>query len=804
MGALGQDIRFAIRTLWKSPTFTAIALLALALGIGANSAIFTVVNSVVLQPLPFPDSQRLYSLSVSIPSMPFLRDLLFDPDRVALEQQATSYEQIGCFSRGRTSMTGIGEPLPVHGWEVNPGFWSTLGVSPALGRTFLPSEKDGQQTPVVVLSDYLWRTHFRADRSIVGKVVRLDGNPHTIIGVMPARFQLSSTYLPSADLWTPLIPPSRGNVMARKVIARLKPGVTSEQARAEMQTIISHVQARLPNRQNQAVVVSLQESMVGDVRPSLLILLGAVGFILLIACANVANLMLTRGAGRRQEIAVRASLGATRARLARLLLTESSILALAGGALGLLVALWAVPILLKLTPPQLLPRYAEVSINAQVLGFTLLLSLATSLLFGIAPALQLSKARLAEFLKQDDRRLTGGQRMRSVLVVAEIALSLVLLIGAGLMIKSFVHLRSIDPGFKPERVMIQTVDLPDRPQRTVEQMIAYHQQVLNKFAGLPGVIAAGAINWLPMENALVQGTFRAEDRPASSTKFTVSKPGVSPGYFSALGIPLLRGRAFDEHDTAGSAGVVVLSQSTARAIWGNEEPIGRRITLEDTPKSSDWLTVVGVVDDVKQLGLAEKKPIPAIYQPLNQVTHSFFLGHMAYVVRTNANPSVVAGLMRSRFRELDPNQPIQQIATMDDLLDANTAQPRFYSRILGSFSGVALLLAGIGIYGVMAYTVAQRTREIGIRIALGAEPGKIFRTVIGRSASLILIGVAAGLAGAFAVTRVLTKLLFEIKPTDPATFAVVTAVLVLIALLASYIPARRATSVDPMVALRYE
>jgi len=806
MGALGQDIRFAIRTLWKSPTFTAIALLALALGIGANSAIFTVVNSVVLRPLPFPDSQRLYSLSVSIPSAPFLRGLLFDPDREALEQRATSFEQIGCFSGGRTSMTGIGEPVPIHGWEVTPGFWSTLGVSAALGRTFLPSEKDGEQAPVAVLSDHLWRTHFRADRSVVGKVVRLDGNPYTIIGVMPARFLFSSVYLASgaADLWTPLVSPGRGNLRARFVLGRLKYGVTAEQARAEMQTIISNPPDRLPNKRNQAVVVSLQESMVGDVRPSLLILLGAVGFILLIACANVANLMLTRGAGRRQEIAVRASLGATRARLARLLLTESSILALAGGALGLLVALWAVPILLKLTPPQLLPRYAEVSINAQVLGFTLLLSLATSLLFGIAPALQLSKARLAEFLKQDDRRLTGGQRMRSVLVVAEIALSLVLLIGAGLMIKSFVHLRSIDPGFKPERVMIQTVDLPDRPQRTVEQMIAYHQQVLNKFSGLPGVIAAGAINWLPMENALVQGTFRAEDRPASSTKFTVSKPGVSPGYFSALGIPLLRGRAFDEHDTAGSAGVVVLSQSTARAIWGNEEPIGRRITLEDNPKPSDWLTVVGVVDDVKQLGLAEKKPIPAIYQPLNQVTHSFFLGHMAYVVRTNANPSVVAGLMRSRFRELDPNQPIQQIATMDDLLDANTAQPRFYSRILGSFSAVALLLASIGIYGVMAYTVAQRTREIGIRIALGAEPANIFRTVIGRSAALILAGVAAGLAGALAVTRVLTKLLFEIKPTDPATFAVVTAVLVLIALLASYIPARRATSVDPMVALRYE
>ncbi|HYL78390.1 MAG TPA: ABC transporter permease [Bryobacteraceae bacterium] len=797
-----QDIRFAMRTFWKSPAFTAIAVLALALGIGANSAIFSVVNSVLLRPLPFQEPERLCSISTIIPGAPFFKDIMMDPDREALDKSNSSFEEIGVWSRGRTSLTGFGEPIRVDGREVSPGFWRALRVGALMGRTFLPAEDDGEQSRVVVLSNKLWRTHFRGDRSIVGKAVRLDGNTHTIIGVMPPEFNFPA----GAELWTPPVKPGGHNMMARWVIGRLKPGVTIERAQSEAQAIVANSQAATPNPAKglRVVTVSLQEFLVGKVRPSLMILLGAVGFILLIACANVANLLLARGAGRRQEVAVRASLGATRWRLMRQLLTESSLLALLGGGFGLLIALWAVPLLLKLTPPGIVPRLGEVSIDGQVLSFTLFLSLVTSLFFGAVPAVQLSKAGLAEFLKQDDRRLTGGQRLRSVLVAGEIALSLMLLIGAGLMIKSFVLLRSVNPGFQPEHVQVMTVDLPPNELRTTGQLVAYHQRVLDKLAALPGVIAAGSVNWLPMDHSFTAGSFQVEGQPKKATQFGVMKPGVSPDYLRALGIHLLRGRSFDQRDTENSESVAVISQMVAKRVWGDEDPLGKRVTLEDDPKPKDWLTVVGVVDDVKQMSLAEKKPMPAIYQPLTQVTRPFFLSHMAYVVRSTGNPSATIGLMRSGFRALDSNQPIQRIGAMDDLLDATTVEPQFYSRMLGSFSAIALLLASIGIYGVMAYSVAQRTREIGIRVALGAQRGNIFRSVIGRSAVVIASGVAIGLAGAFAVTRVLEKLLYEIKPTDAATYVVVPAILIAVALLASYLPAKRATTVDPMVALRYE
>ena len=794
-----QDLRFAIRTLWKSPGFSAVAILALALGIGANSAIFTVVNSVLLRPLPFKDPQRLcliYTIRMAS------QQLMLDEDFLEFQKQSKAFEHISAFTRGATSLTGIGEPAPVAGITVTPGFWPALDVRPALGRTFLPDD-EADRGRVVVLSDQLWRRHFAGDPSILGKRVKLDGESHTIIGVMPPGFAFPA----GAELWTPLnVSPAPGSHWLYSVIGRLKPGVPIDQATAEAETIERRIkQASGKSLKGPAAgVISLHEFVVGKTRPALLILLGAVGFILLIACANVANLLLARGAGRRQEVAVRASLGASRVRLIRQLLTESSLLALAGGALGLLIASWTVPLLIELVPAGMIPRLGEVHISGQVLSFTLALSLATSLLFGAAPAVQLSKTRLMEFIKQGEGRSTSGQTLRSVLVAAEVALSLVLLIGAGLMIKSFVRLRSVNPGFNPESVEILTVNLPFNELRTTQQLTIYHQQALAKLASLPGVISAGAINWLPLDQALIRGDFYAEGKPREAAHFNVSKPCVSPGYFSAMGIQLLRGRSFDERDTVNSLGVAIISQSVARAAWGDENPIGKRITLEDRPQPKDWLTVVGVVDDVKQQNLAEKKPVSAVYQPLAQVVRPFFLMHMAYVLRANSNASVLAGLMRSSFRELDPNQPIQLIARMEDLVDATTAEPQFYSRMLGSFSAVALLLASLGIYGVMAYSVAQRTREIGIRVALGAQPGDILRSVIGRGAFLVSIGVAVGLAGAFAVTRVLRKLLFEVQPTDAATFAGVSILLIFVALLASYLPARRATAVDPMVALRYE
>jgi len=795
MNVLAQDVRFAIRTLWKTPAFTAIALLALALGIGANSAIFTVVNSVLLHPLPFPQPAQICQIYTDRFGDSVAMD---DRSFVEFSKQSAAFEHLSAVSGGATSLTGFGEPIPVHGTAVTTEFWPALGVGASLGRTF---RKEDDLGTVAVLSDKLWRSHFNADRTILGKIVKLDGTPRGIIGVMPPGFAFPA----DAEVWTPLVVnPQPGAGWSYMVIGRLSAGVSIDQARAQTKAIAQRLQPKEPYAADNAGVASLHESLVGKIRPSLYVLLGAVGFILLIACANVANLLLARGAARRQEVAVRASLGASRMRLIRQLMTESTLLAVCGGAFGLLIASWGVSLLLKLVPEGMIPRLAEVGINSQVLWFTFLLSLATSLIFGIVPALQLSKARLAESLKHDERRIAGAQGLRSVLVAGEIALSLVLLIGAGLMIKSFVRLRSVNPGFNPDSTFVLTVDLPFNEELSAQQLVAYHNQVLDKLGALSGVKAAGAIDWLPFDNALIRGDFYSEARSRPAAHFNVTKPGVTPGYFQAIGIRLLRGRSFNERDTANSPGVVIVSQSVARRSWGDENPIGKRVTLEDHPKPQDWLTVVGVVDDVKQQNLAERTPVSAVYQPMTQVTRAFFLFHAAYVVRAGGNIAALPSLMRGRFREVDPNQPIQLMAPMADLVSATTAQPRFYSRMLGSFSAIALLLASLGIYGVMAYSVVQRTREIGIRVALGAQRSDIFRSVMLKSVLLVLAGVAIGLAGAFGVMRVLQNLLFDVKPTDAATFAAVSALLILVALAATYIPARRATSVDPMVALRYE
>jgi putative ABC transport system permease protein len=794
MNALAQDFRFALRTLWKTPAFTAIALLALALGIGANTAIFTVVNSVLLHPLPFPDSSRICHVYTQR-----FGQFTGMPDHIFLEfqKQSANLQNVAAIAGGAASLTGIGAPTAVHGSAVTPEFWATLGVSAFRGRTFGTSDTD----TVAVLSDKLWRSRFNADPSILGKVVKLDGAPHTIIGVMPSGFAFPA----DTELWTPLIVKLLPNrEYAYLVIGRLKPGATPAHALAEAKTIVQRSEPSNRDAATNAGVVLLQELVVGNVRSSLYVLLGAVGFILLIACANVANLLLARGAGRQQEIAVRASLGASRFRLIRQLLTESALIAISGGALGLLIALWGVPLLVKLVPPGLIPRLGEVGINGQILLFTFGLSLATSLIFGLAPALQLSKAHLSESLKQDNRRMSGSQGLRSVLVASEVALSLVLLIGAGLMMKSFLRLSSVNPGFRPESTFVITTNLPESDPRSAQQRAEYHDQVVHKLAALPGVTSVGAIDWLPMGNALIQGDFYSEAGSHPAAHFNAAKPSVTPGYFPAMGIRLLSGRLFDSRDTEKSTPVAIVSQSLARRAWGDGDPLGQRVTLEDHPQAKDWLTVIGVVDDVKQQNLAEKNPLPSVYQPIRQVTFSFFLSQMAYVVRANGNTAALPGLMRSRFLEVDPNQPIQLMSTMTEMVSATTAEPRFYARMLGSFSAIALLLASLGIYGVMAYSVAQRTREIGIRVALGAQRADIFRSVMLRSALLVSSGVALGLTGAFGVTRVLQKLLFDVTPTDAATFTADSVLLVLVALAATYIPARRATSVDPMVALRYE
>ena len=796
-----NDIRYAIRTLLRSPGFTVVAIVALALGIGANTAIFTVVDSVLVRPLPFPDSDRIYKIEMT----KFLAHS--DPGYLAIASRNRAFENVAAYSGALKSLTGAGEPVQLKAPDVTAGFWRVLGANAILGRTFV----DGEDR-VVVLSESLWRSRFHADRSIPGKQITLDGAGYTVVGVMPSSFNFPN----ACDLWLPAkLDPNNNHIAFRQAIGKLKPGVTPAQAQSDLDAIGNDAigndaignQVRGTNGttrpDTRLLLHPLQETMVGKVRPALRILLGAVSFLLLMACVNVANLLLARASRRNQEMAVRCSLGATRMRLIRQMLTESAILSIAGGIFGILLASWGVSALLALLPPGMLPRFEEVRMDLPVLVFTLILSIASSLLFGTWPAIQASRNTLAESLKQSFGRMTAhSHRVRNGLIVSEIALALVLLIGAGLMTKSFLRLRAVDPGFRPENLLTLQVNLA-ATYRTADQMKRFHERALEQLKTLPGVISAAAINWLPLGQGLISGDFHAQDRADKDVKFNVTKPAVSPGYFSAMGIRLLKGRDFDSRDDAKAPGVMIVGSVTAKRVWGSEDPIGKRVSFSDHPSPEDWYTVIGVVDDVKQQNLKEDAP-PAIYQPLAQVHVSFFLEHMSYVVRTTAPLNVIEKLSRARMMDVDSNQPLFKVASMEELLVATTAEPRFYSRIFLTFSTIALLLATFGIYGVIAYTVAQRTREIGIRAALGARPGNILGNVLGRSSVLIASGVLLGIAGALAATRVLRSFLFEVTPTDTATFAAVSILLAAVALAASYIPARRAMKIDPMVALRYE
>jgi putative ABC transport system permease protein len=800
-----QDVRFAARMLRRYPGFTVVAVLALALGIGANTAVFAVVNGVLLRPLPFPEADRLFLVSyLPPPGGPFQ----FEPslsDRHYLEFRGHDklFEQLAAFSARPVSLTGAGEPVRLPAARVTSDFLSALRVNPAIGRAFLNEEADPGRDHVVLLGDRLWRDRFNADRHVVGQSISLDGVSHLVVGVMPPGFAFPS----KADLWTPMaIRTNPHNSFMFPVVGRLKPGVSREQAQAELVSIAGGLprDPRDKRREMVAQILPLKELVVGDIRKSLMIFLGAVAFVLLIACANVANLLLMRAASRQQEIAVRAALGASRRRLILQLLTESLMVSLAGGAAGMLLAIWGVPILLALAPAGQIPRVQDIRIDGGVLAFTLGLSLLTGLVFGLAPAFQAARRGLHAAMGEGGRTSTARREgIRGVLVVAEVALALVLLTGAGLMLKSFLRMRAVDPGFRPENVLTMTVDLPDSVYRNASDLKAFHQSTLEKLSRVPGVLRAGAVNWLPLAGALTMGDFhRADGRPLPP-EYMVDKPGVSPGYFQTMGIRSLSGRDFSERDTATAPGVAIVSSSVARDLWPGENPVGQRITLEDNPKPQDWLTIVGVVEDVRQQSL-KKKPAVTIYQPLPQVTRPFFLSHMTFAVRTASDPVRVASAMRSVLHEVDRDQPVQKIATMEELVAATTAEPLFQARLLGGFSIIALLLSAIGIYGVLAYSVTERTHEIGIRMALGAGRRDVLRMVLSRTMMLAAAGVALGTVGALAVTRVLAKVLFEVKPTDPATFIAVAVTLAAVALLAGFIPARRASGVEPLVALRYE
>ncbi len=637
----------------------------------------------------------------------------------------------------------------------------------------------------------------------MGKKIVVDGIGRTVIGVMPAGFAFPA----DAGLWLPLeVGADPGNFYFRPCIGRLRPDVSPRQALAELKTLVTRFPVEPGSDRNgmSAEVLPLKEMLVGQIRKSLLVFLGAVAFVLLIACANVANLLLMRGSLRRQEMAVRTALGANRGRLIRQLLTESILISFAGAATGMMLAVFGVQALLALAPAGRVPRIEEIHMDAAVLAFALGLGALTGVLFGLLPALQSTGRELRTSLGQAGRAYTGRREgIRGALVVSEIALTVVLLTGAGLLLKSFLRMRAVDPGFRPENVITMTVDLPEATFQTAPALRSFHTRVLEKLAALPGVSSAGAVNWLPLGRALIQGNFHTEGATPMPQGYVVDKVAVSPDYFRTMGIRLLSGRPFGGQDNSTAPAVAIVSESVARTLWPGGDAAGKRITLEDHAGPGDWMTIVGVAAGVRQEGLAGKQHA-AIYRPYTQVTHRFFLSHMTFAVRTPAGVPNVAAAMRGVLRQVDRNQPPQTVAAMSDLVAADTAEPRFQARLISTFSMLALLLAAIGVYGVLACAVAERTREIGIRIALGAAKSDIRRMVLQRVLLLVAAGLSAGVAGALAMTRVLGKFLFEVKPTDPATFLLVAALLAAVGLLAGLLPARRAARVDPLTALRCE
>jgi putative ABC transport system permease protein len=809
MGNLFQDVRYGFRMLWKSPGFTLVAVVALALGIGANTAIFSVVNAVLLRSLPFPDPERLVSVgAVNVKKGGDALSGASPADFLDWKAQADSFEAIAAYSGGSVNLSGGEAPEQFVGARVSDDFFEVYGVRPLLGRTILPEENVLRGNRVVVLSHRLWQRRFGGDPQIVGKTLTLGGKSTTVVGVMPPEFKQPSF----AEVWTPVFMDS-GELKAREsryftVAARLRPGVTLEQAQSEMNVITGRLGEQHPetNQGWSARLIPLHEQGIAHVRRSLLILLGAVGFVLLIACANVANLMLARATARHREIAIRTALGATRGRLIRQLLVENLLLALIGGAAGVLLALWGVDAITKLVPTDWrFPRLEESRIDTAVLFYAFGISVLTGLIFGLLPALKASSTNVYESLKDAGRGSSASlrlQRLRGLLVVSEIALTLLLLAGAGLLVKSLLHLQRVEPGFDPQNLLVMNLS-PPHSQKYLkdEQRAQLYQSTLEQIAQIPGVESAAASSGPPLAGFGLNFPFFVEGREAAADDKQEAYYGsVSPGYFRTLGITLVAGREFTERDSKDAPPVAVINETMARRFFAGEEAVGRRIRIKhymmDEPVSHE---VVGVARDTKQMSLGA------------EVGVEMYVPHLQYpwlstqlVVRTKTDPAAVITAVRRAVSTVDKDQPVTNVKTMDEIFSESVAQPRFYALLLGVFAGVALLLAAVGIYGVMNYSVAQRTHEIGIRIALGARESDVLKLVVGQGMALTAAGIALGLGAAFALTRVMSSLLYGVSATDPVTFVAISLALATVAFLACYIPARRATRVDPMEALRYE
>ncbi len=806
MQSFWQDLQFSARMLLKQPGFTVIAIVTLALGIGANTAIFSVVNAMLLRPLPYPAAERLMTMS---------GNGLNGPDGntgyttfVDWRERSQSFEQLSIVRSWGGTLTGQGEPEVIAGLRVSANYFKLLGVAPALGRDFRAEEDRPTTRFVIMLSHALWQRRFGSDPNIIGKQLTLSGTTFTVAGVMPAGFEdyLSANWYKPAQAWAPLGYDVSQSWACRscqhlKAVARLKADVSLAQARVEMNAISAALQREHPKIYvtPTATVTPLQAEFVKKVRPALYLLLVAVGLLLLIACVNVANLLLARATRRERELAIRAALGAGRWRIARQLLTESLLLSVLGAAGGLLLALWGTELLVALSPANF-PKTEAINADARVLGFTLLVSLLTGLLFGSAPAWQAARLDLQTALKDGGRALTGGHaRLRGVLVVAEVALALVLLLGAGLLVRSFARVLSVSPGFETGNLV--TMSIPAASARYADQaaVSAFYQQLLPRVEALPGVTAAGIVSNLPLGGNMDKSGFHVEEKPLANPAEAPSaeRYSISTAYLQAMGIPLLRGRAFNERDTVTAPLVALVNQVTAKRIWPNEDPLGKRIRLGSP--DSPLRAIVGIVGDVNHYGL-DQAPDMQAYVPHAQWSDSF----MQLVVRTASEPSAVVNAIRREVQALDKELPINQVATMHELVSATVAPRRFILTLVGVFAALALLLAAVGIYGVVSYGVTQRTQEIGIRVALGAQSRDVLRLVIGQGMKLALLGVTLGVLGAAGLTQWMRGLLFGIDATDPLTFGLTAVLLAGVALLACWLPARRAATVDPLVALRYE
>jgi predicted permease len=818
METLTQDLKYGMRLLLKSPGFSTVAVIVLALGIGANTAIFSVVNAVLLRPLPYQEPGKLVQVWHVPPAQSFqgAPEFAVSPaNYLDWRDQNHVFDQLSIyFGYAHFNMTGRGEPQSINAASVSANFFSVLRVRPLLGRVIAPGEDQTGHANVAVLSHAFWREHFGSNPDIVGQNISLNGQGYTVIGVMPPRFEMP----PSAQVWTPLAWTDAEKAVRGEhdfeVIGRLKPGIDLKQAQAEMNTISSRLEQQYPTDDKGwgAVVVPLREQLVGSVRPALLVLLGAVAFVLLIACANVANLMLAKTLGRRKEIAIRSALGATRGRVLQQVLSETVLLALAGGALGLLIAHFGVRLISAVLANQL-SLSPEFTLDGWVLGFTLAVSLFTGFLAGLVPAFRLTNTDLNEALKQGLSRTdadSGGTRTRSLLVVSEVALSLILLIGAGLMIRSLWILRSVNPGFDPGNVLTMTVGIPSPSTMfpTPLQQSNFFSDVLRRVQALPGVESAGVIDALPLAGGGSTQPIAIEGRPVvqMSDQPEVEVRRITPGYLSALRIPLLRGRDFSDVDSAGRPPAVLISESLAKRFWPDEDPIGKHLTTTFFPGPPR--EIVGIVGDVKDFGLNTSEPVTTLYMPLAQLSApalgSWSSFPMSLVVRTNSSPANLTAAVAAAVHQINSELPLVQILTMEEVIGASLSQQRFNMFLLAVFAGLALILAAIGIYSVLSYSVKRRVREIGVRMALGAQVRDVLRLIVIEGMRPALLGIVIGLAGALILGRVLATLIYGIKPADPITFGAVSLLLGGVALFASIIPAFRATRVEPMKTLRDE